>query len=184
MKYKLFIDMDGVLSDFDTGAKNMFNFETNHFNVSSHLLDEDKKLIKKNFWSKVRENTHFWTDLPLMPGALNLWDLCCNFNPTVLTAAPSSFVEGSADFLIVSKLKEEWIKEKFIFNHQNNFVCTTSLKKHLFISKNHQNILIDDREDNIQRWVSHGGIGILHINFENTKLELQKITAPKQKIII
>jgi len=48
------------------------------------------------------------------------------------------------------------------------------------LSKDKQNylkdhdILIDDREQNIQRWVEAGGIGILHTSAENTIRQLQK----------
>ena len=36
-------------------------------------------------------------------------------------------------------------------------------------------VLIDDRESNIEQWISNGGIGILHKDFSTTVVELQKL---------
>jgi hypothetical protein len=37
------------------------------------------------------------------------------------------------------------------------------------------NILIDDREDNIQQWKDKGGIGILHTSTANTIKQLKDL---------
>ena len=36
-------------------------------------------------------------------------------------------------------------------------------------------ILIDDRDSNIEQWISNGGIGILHKDFDTTVIELEKL---------
>ena len=48
-----------------------------------------------------------------------------------------------------------------------------SKSKQKYAAWNH--ILIDDRKDNIERWEAAGGVGIIHINTENTITCLKKL---------
>lgn len=176
-KIKIFLDMDGVLADFDKGALTQFKIITANLNKNKELLLPEYKDEKSRMWATIRKNPHFWSKLELMPGAVELWNATCQYDPIILTAAPSSFKEGSEYFLDVARRKEEWIKEKFNVDTTDKFICTTSKKKQLFMhdAALHHNILIDDRESNINNWIAAGGIGILHKNIDDTLLELKEV---------
>ena len=87
-------------------------------------------------------------------------------NWEILTAA------GAVNRQLVVWDKNEWIKE-----YVDPFVvvtCTHSgSQKRIFSKKG--NVLIDDRQDNIDAWESEGGVGILHKNARDTINELKKL---------
>lgn len=53
---KLYVDMDGVLVDFEGGVKK-------HFNNPEKCYDFIKKIGVNEFWSKVSSIDNFWEDL-------------------------------------------------------------------------------------------------------------------------
>ena len=61
----LFLDADGVLADFDAGAKALFG-------MSSRAFEE--KYGKREFWRRIARAKDFYATLPLMPDAMLLFD--------------------------------------------------------------------------------------------------------------
>jgi hypothetical protein len=71
----------------------------------------------------------------------------------------------------VSRLgKRVWVKNNLA---GTKLILSSASTKKQYSGKNH--ILIDDRADNIQGWISEGGIGILHTSTENTIQQLKKL---------
>lgn len=167
-KSLLFLDMDGVLVDFDKGLKAKFLCTYNQTNHPIEELSPELREVKNNLWDWVSKNPDFWTDLSPMPDAQHLWQQTegAGYAPFILTAAPSRFIEGDKDFKEVAHRKWRWVQENLGFNDASRFICTTSKKKPLFMNSmlRHRNILVDDRSENIRDWNANGGTGILHIN--------------------
>lgn len=153
-KYKLYLDLDGVLADFDNQFKNLTGMLPKDF--------EKKHGIEK-FWSVIPTNTpKFWSNIPFMSDGKKLRDYTAKFNPSLLTA-PSRHESSKIG-------KTEWRDKnmpgvKIIFKGAKY--------KHEYATPN--SILVDDRADNIERWVSAGGVGILHVSTDNTIKQLQKL---------
>lgn len=172
MKPIVFLDMDGVLADFDRGVGAHFDFDYSKTNRPSEELPPDLRAAKDALWNWVRENPEFWTNLAPMPDAKHLWENTTGvgFQTRILTAAPSRFKEGEKDFQEVARRKFEWIKENLGMDDPSRFICTTSKKKPLFMAAEIQirNVLIDDREENIRDWSANGGTGILHRNAKDS----------------
>ena len=68
--------------------------------------------------------------------------------------------------------KVEWIKKYVDPSVVVNCTFTGSQKAAYAMKKN---VLIDDRQKNIDHWVENGGIGIVHTSAENTINELKKL---------
>ncbi|MCR5178660.1 MAG: hypothetical protein K6C95_06720 [Lachnospiraceae bacterium] len=66
---KVFLDMDGVLADFNLGVSKLCGIEP----ISQDALDRDPH-ADTAMWAKIREVEHFYDSLELMPGAKEMFD--------------------------------------------------------------------------------------------------------------
>jgi 5'(3')-deoxyribonucleotidase len=151
---KVFIDMDGVLSDFDKPIIEQF----------------DTKKEWANRWELLPED--FFFSLPKMPDADELINhISGQFVWHVLTAIPndSGFPECRVQ-------KMQWI-----FKHYKIFPvrihCVFQREKLYYAVEENlsPNILIDDSERNVADWKSKGGIAILHTSARDSIRELQQL---------
>lgn len=154
--YKVYCDMDGVLTDFEESWKSL--------NVSDKTFREyeDEKGSPYAFAVLKRAGgIKFWSDMPWKKDGKELWNYIKKYHPTLLTT-PAQFDESKEG-------KEIWIKRElgedipFIF----------SKTKGEYAKPNR--ILIDDYQKKIDNWVENGGIGILHKSTEKTIKELKKL---------
>lgn len=136
---QIFVDMDGVLADFDTGYEAAFGIRPSKANDS---VD----------WSLVRSTDGFYRDLPPMPDFEELWAGLVHLNPIILTGVPSSVSEAADN-------KRAWV-DRVIGRHQPMIGCL-SKDKSLHI-RNPGDILIDDWEKYRAVWLSRGGRWITH----------------------
>jgi len=84
MKKNIFIDLDGVLSNFELGVENL------GFNLEKIMNSNDNK--KKGFlWATIRKNPQFWGELELLNDAMELWNYFESQNPFILTGIPATF---------------------------------------------------------------------------------------------
>ncbi len=153
-QYKVYCDMDGVIVDFEHGYNRLTGRDAPGFSSPYN---------KNEFWSAIdKAGAKFWADLEWMEDGPQLWSYIKQYNPKLLTAPsmnPSS-EEG----------KLQWVEK--------NIPGTQTIFKQ---AKNKQDlaepnaILIDDREDNIERWIDAGGIGIRHTSTASTIKKLQKL---------
>lgn len=158
MKEKIFIDLDGVLANFELGVHKL------GFDLQRIMNSNDNK--KKGFlWSTIRKNPQFWYELELMDDALLLWDYFKHKDIHILTGIPITF--GKEDFEKVKLAKINWVKKNLQL-HDEKIICCATSKKPSFMVNNYHNILIDDTTKNISNWMNAGGTGILHKNTEKT----------------
>ena len=152
-KYTIYCDMDGVLVDFDQGYKDLTGMTTDEANAKG----------KTTFWDPIKQaGAGFWIRLKWMPDGKQLWDYINPYNPTLLSA-PSK--EES------SKIgKRVWVKRNL---PGAKLILRPASQKQQFSGENQ--ILIDDRVDNIEQWKSKGGIGILHTSASDTIKQLKEL---------
>jgi 5'(3')-deoxyribonucleotidase len=145
----IFLDMDGVVADFDTFASNLLGRK-----IGWH---ESKFDITKNEWAMLSSVDRLYYNLPLMPDATKLVayvkSLSTRFNVQFLTAVPrrTTMPEARAD-------KQAWVDKYFPgmrmdigpFSHDKQKWCKPG------------DILVDDRPSNIEEWKAAGGIAIYH----------------------
>lgn len=149
-KHKIFLDLDGVMADFDKGICDITG-------KRCHQLSD------KAIWKAVDEAGDFFANLPMMKDAKELWNVVRKHDVEVLTGLPDTYDAESH--------KEEWVQNNLSKDIKVNVV--KSKNKHKFAKENH--ILIDDRKDLIKQWEEKGGIGILHKNAKQTIEQLNKL---------
>jgi len=151
--YKLYLDMDGVLTAFDEYFEKKIGVTTKEYN---------KKHTDQEFWKLIGSYPNWFRDLPIKEGATKLWEYVKDFNPIILTTPGGNIKECKIQ-------KREWINEYF----GKEVPIIFSNKKYEYASSN--SILIDDMEYNITPWIEHDGIGILYKNVNDAILQLKKV---------
>lgn len=152
-KYKIYVDMDGVLADFDKGYEDLTGITTK---------EADKK-GPESFWEPIsKAGAKFWITLKWMPDGKQLWDYVKKYNPELLSA-PSREESSRMG-------KRVWVKREL---PGTKLILRSADKKQEFALPN--SILIDDREKNIEQWRNAGGIGILHTDTASTIKKLKEL---------
>ncbi len=156
---KIFLDMDGVLADFNLGVSKLCGIES----ISQDALDRDPR-ADAAMWAKIREVEHFYDSLELMPGAKEMFDeLYGKYGDRceILTGIPrpQRGIQNAGEDKIkwVRRLLSEDIKINIVLRAEKPKYCTGK-----------GCILIDDLKSNIRNWENAGGTGILHVNPEET----------------
>lgn len=151
---KLYVDLDGVLTDFQQA---WFNLDVSDINAT----DYEDKFGTCAFWKHINAaSVEFWSEMPWTEDGKQLWNYIKKFKPTVLTTPAKSKA---------SKIgKEIWIKRElgnvpFIFE-KNKYKYATL-----------ESVLIDDYDTKIIPWVENDGIGIHHKDTKSTIEYLKRI---------
>jgi len=156
MEYKIFSDMDGVLTDFDA------SFEKYSDGIPPR--EYEKKFGKEKFWELIdgKGKVGFWVGMPWMSDAKTYWDYIKDYDTELLSSPSRSSTSRLG--------KRLWVK-----NNMPGIKLTLAqaAKKQNYAAPNH--ILIDDRASNIDQWKSQGGIGILHTSAADTISQLKKL---------
>lgn len=153
--FKLFLDCDGVLADFDRHAETVFKMHPREF---EDLHGQEK------FWSVLKETEEFFFNIPLMSEAMYLWNSVKHLDPHILTGVPTG---GWAE-----DQKIRWANKHF---KTDKVITCKSRNKRDHMVPNVTNIIIDDWPRHKGRWEETGGIFIVHTSVENSLNELRKL---------
>lgn len=167
----LYLDMDGVLVDFDGGFSK----------IAQGLAIKE---YSKAFGEAKARNTfldagiHFWENLEWIHGGKELWNTASRlFHRVYILSSAGTTHPQKAE--MVEAGKREWLKKHIpSIPHDHIFVVRGRHLKQQFSTPN--SILVDDMNDTIQSWNLKGGFGILHNsnNYKKTINELHDISAP------
>jgi len=163
---RIYLDMDGVLADFDAGLRALGIEPDQTTNKSRSHMTPAEIVLKDKVYDAILAQPFFNT-LPLMPDARELWDFCAKYGePAILTAAPSR----ESGFEKAAREKREWIEKHFGPIPDERFICTNSSKKRNYVGHlpGEYQILVDDRPSNVHGWRAAGGFGILHLSAESS----------------
>lgn len=158
MDTKLYLDMDGVLADFDKraiqllGGRCSYRYEFKHGTAA--------------FWDAINKDPEFFANLDPMPGMDDfvsaLYDEQVGFE--ILTALPKSRAE------VVEDQKTSWIRQR-IGAHTVVHACFGNKPDWSAPGA----ILVDDRAQYRKGWEEAGGIFIHHHTFEETLACLRNV---------
>ena len=150
---QLFLDCDGVLADFEAGARSVFGMGSGAF---------DARHGKREFWRRIARAPDFYAALPLLPDARLLFDAVAHLDPVILTGLPLG------NWAAPQKLR--WAAEHFPGTR-----IITCMARDKFKHMTGRDVLVDDRADHRDKWEAAGGTFIHHVSARQSLAELAKI---------
>ena len=162
-EYKVYLDMDGVLADFDQRFRDISGMEPREF---------ENKYGRKAFWNLIDEEhkIKFWVGIKPMDGASVLVNAVKDYNYELLTS-PSSKKQSYLGKIL-------WVRNHTgdVFPSKPRINFKRAKEKHEVKPQLSQtDILIDDREDTIGRWNAAGGTGIVYKSIGQVLSDLKKL---------
>lgn len=148
---KLYVDMDGVLADFDS-----------HYAATFGVRPD--KVADNVDWKAVRGVKNFYRDIPPTWDMWVLWEYIERYRPTVLTGIPKSVAEAADN-------KRSWVAK----NLGPEVPVITCLSREKSAHAERGDILIDDWDKYRALWEKAGGKWITHENAFNTIEALQAL---------
>ena len=160
--YKVYLDMDGVIANFNKRFEDISGMSPKEF---------EAKYGTKEFWNLIDEDNKisFWVGIEEMPGAKALVDYVKKYNFELLTS-PSAKKQSYLGKLL-------WVRNhSSLFGGKPRVNFRRAKEKHLVKDKlTEKDILIDDREDTIERWNTAGGTGIHYKSASQVLNDLKKL---------
>jgi len=158
-KPKVYVDMDGCLTDFERAVKDLGPGPAKGLPMDAGPAD------KQVMWTAIdKAGPDFWAKMKWKKDGKKLWNLVKGLDPVLLSSP------GKERFAPAGK--EIWVSENIpgtpLFLETDKYQYAQGVE-------NEGAILIDDMQDNISSWNEAGGKGILHEDFEKTKEELEKL---------
>ena len=150
---RLFLDADGVLADFDAGAKRLLGMSPRSF---------EAKHGRGRFWGRLAKAPDFYARLPKMRDADVLFDAVKHLKPTILTGLPLG------EWAAPQKVK--WAAEHF---PGVPIVTCMARDKHKHMSPG--DVLVDDREKHRAAYEAHGVQFVHHRNAQDSLRQLANI---------
>ncbi len=147
---KLFLDLDGVLADFDRG-------------VTTVTGRRPEQLKLKTMWGALAKAPAFFDTLEFMHDAEVLWRFCEPHHPNILTGLPL----GSW----APEQKKRWVA-RMLGAHVPVITCM-SREKPRWSGPGH--VLVDDRASAREGWEAKGGTFIHHVSAERSIAALRKL---------
>ena len=161
-EYKVYLDMDGVVADFDKRFEDLSGMKPREF---------EEKYGKSKFWDFIDEENKvsFWVGIPEMDGAKKLVDYVKKYNYELLTA-PSVKKQSYLGKILWVRNHSDLLGGKPRINFKK------AKEKHEVKSELTKNdILIDDRADTVGRWEANGGTGIVYNSANQVINDLKKL---------
>ena len=156
---KIYLDLDGVLADFNSAAQRATGEEVPDANLDA-------------MWADIRQVPHFFNTLELMPGAKELFDaLYARYGSQceILTAVPKA--ERGLETAVEDKIA--WAHRMLAEDIKVNVVLAVKDKR--AFCQGPGMVLIDDWKSNIKAWEKAGGTGILCRSCEEVVQELKAL---------
>ena len=142
---QLFLDLDGVLADFD--AHYDAHFAPLPRRDTWHGHGDPPRM-----WKNIRSLKTFYRDMPMMPDAMTLWRAVAHLDPIILTGVPYQQVPEAEQH------KREWMR--LHFGADVKVVCCKSRDKRLYGKPG--DVLVDDWLKYREHWEAMGGTFVLH----------------------
>jgi hypothetical protein len=151
---QLYLDMDGVLADFDKRAFAILGMHPHTF---------EQTFGSEAFWRELQSTPDFYNSFDPMPDMDYLIDAVDHLDPVVLTGLPRG---GWAE-----AQKRAWLARRL---PRYEMIACRSKDKCLYCQPG--DILIDDRVEARKAWENAGGIFVLHLSAKDTIRELKDLS--------
>jgi hypothetical protein len=150
---RLFLDADGVLADFDEGARRL---------LGMYPLQYEAKRGRGAFWRELAKAKSFYGTLPEMADARLLFNAVKHLKPTILTGLPLG------NWAAPQKVR--WAAEHF---PGVPIITCMARDKHKHMRPG--DVLVDDRENHRAAYETAGVVFVHHENANDSLRQLAKI---------
>jgi hypothetical protein len=150
---RLFLDADGVLADFDEGARRLLGMSPREY---------ERKHGRGPFWKRLAQAINFYGTLPEMADARLLFEAVKHLEPTILTGLPIG------NWAAPQKVK--WAAEHF---PGVPIITCMARDKHKHMHSG--DVLVDDRENHRAAYEAAGVVFVHHKNAGDTLRQLAAI---------
>lgn len=155
-RYRIFLDLDGVLADFDAG-------------VLHALGKAPSQLNDRQMWPVLARTPGFYDSLPWMADGRDLWDFCRPHNPVIVTGLPlGKWAEPQ---------KRSWCTREL--GSDVPVICCPSRDKGKraaeLLEANEVMVLVDDRLKVQTAWEDAGGKFVLHTSAQTSIAALREL---------
>jgi len=163
--YKLFLDLDGVLCDFDKSYSNLSGGLT----IKQYNQKHGDKKARQIF---LDAGIDFWADMDWIKGGKELYNAAItHYSDIRILSSTGTSDEGYS--MVVEQGKKMWLKKHIPeIIYEKIYIVRGRRWKKCYATN--IGILIDDMEDTIQDWNKEGGVGILH-NSNSYETSIDKI---------
>lgn len=165
---KIYLDMDGVLADFDAASRSALGTDNPYKWEFVHGTDA--------FWRVLNNTPNFWEDIPPTKDLPTLLQAVAGHDVEILTALP----KRDADRVV--KAKTDWVNTNVrpVIGAVKVNTCLTHEKPE-YSGKGH--VLIDDRELNKDKWELKQGIFILFDDILRVKKALRNAETLSDRLV-
>ncbi len=153
MTPRLFLDCDGVLADFDEGARRLLGMAPAAF---------EARRGRREFWRRIATAPNFYGTLPEMPDARLLFDAVAHLEPTILTGLPIG--------KWAAPQKIGWAAQHF---PGVPIITCMARDKHKHMAAG--DVLVDDRENHRAAYEAAGAVFVHHMSAVDSLRQLGKI---------
>jgi len=151
---RIYLDCDGVLADFDRAFIDLFGHKPRDYEAEHGTT---------KFWESIpAKNPQFYRNLPVMPGAIELFGKVHHLRPVILTGCPRG---GWAE-----PQKLAWAAEHFPGTPM--VVCQSRSKRDYCLPGD---VLIDDWLKYRDLWEAAGGIFVHYTTVDEALAALQEL---------
>lgn len=153
MRRQIFLDCDGVLADFDKGARQLTGLSPDAF---------QKRHGAGEFWKRLARAEDFFGSLDPLPDAYELYEAVREKGPVILTGLPrGKWAEPQ---------KRRWAERYF---PGVPVITTMAALKHEH--RHPGDVLVDDRDKHRHLWENEGGIFIHHTSARDSIAKLRAL---------
>lgn len=131
-----------------------------------HPRQYEDQFGEERFWQTLREHGSFYVDLPLLPGALELYQALRHMEPVILTGSPAEWADEQ---------KRVWGAKHF---PETRMIVCKSRDKALHMKPG--DVLIDDYLKYRHLWEQAGGVFIHYQNAEQALRELRAVMGSRE----
>ena len=155
MTNTFYLDMDGVVADWDTAASQFLGRPTRDADPRTHYKNTPEE------WQRIKTQSRFYRDLPLMPRCSELVDLARRYRDGLgwkllfLTAVPK---DDDVPWAYYDKVL--WAQIHFPDIPVHFGPHSWDKAKHC----TQGDMLVDDRPDNCSSWINAGGLAVQVLN--------------------
>lgn len=156
-QYKLFLDLDGVLVNFNEGVEKVTGKHPSH-------------LTSKMMWSSLARTPRFFERLGWMPDGLMLWEATRHLSPHILTGLPHGpWAEPQKRAWCARELGPEIPVSTCLSRDKAMIARGLTAPKQI-------PLLVDDRTTYQDLWEAMGGVYIVHRSTESSLARLRELS--------